>query len=47
LGRCTPISHPPPAAVAAFSHALAVVVRDVGITADEIRGLTVELLVSH
>jgi hypothetical protein len=44
---CTPILHPPPAAVAAVSHALGVVVRDVVLTADEIRGLTAGLLVSH
>ena len=44
---CTPILHPPPAAVAAVSNALGVVVRDVVLTADEIRGLTAGLLVSH
>jgi uncharacterized protein YbjT (DUF2867 family) len=43
----TPILHAPPAAVAALSHALGVVVRDVVLTADEIRGLTAGLLVSH
>lgn len=47
LGRRTPILHAPPAAVAALSHALGVVVRDVVLTADEIRGLTAGLLVSH
>ena len=47
LGRCTPISHPPPAAVGALSHALGVVVRDVVLTANEIRGLTAGPLVSH
>jgi uncharacterized protein YbjT (DUF2867 family) len=47
LGRRTPILHSPPAAVAALSHALGVVVRDVVLTADEIRGLTAGLLVSH
>jgi hypothetical protein len=40
LGRSKPILHPPPAAVAALSHALGVVVRDVVLTSDEIRGLT-------
>jgi hypothetical protein len=44
---CTPILHAPPAAVAALSHALGVVVRDVVLTADEIRGMTAGLLVSH
>lgn len=47
LGRRTPILHAPPAAVAGLSHALGVVVRDVVLTADEIRGLTAGLLVSH
>jgi uncharacterized protein YbjT (DUF2867 family) len=47
LGRRTPILHAPPALVAALSHALGVVVRDVALTADEIRGLTAGLLVSH
>jgi uncharacterized protein YbjT (DUF2867 family) len=47
LGRRTPILHAPPAAVAALSHALGVVVRDVVLTPDEIRGLTAGLLVSH
>jgi NADH dehydrogenase len=47
LGRCTPIVHAPPAAVAAFARALGVLVRDVVLTADEIRGLTAGLLVSH
>ena len=47
LGRRTPILHAPPAAVAALSRALGVVVRDVVLTADEIRGLTAGLLVSH
>jgi uncharacterized protein YbjT (DUF2867 family) len=47
LRRRTPILHAPPAAVAALSHALGVVVRDVVLTADEIRGLTAGLLVSH
>jgi uncharacterized protein YbjT (DUF2867 family) len=47
LGRRTPIVHAPPAAVAVLSRALGVVVRDVVLTADEIRGLTSGLLVSH
>src|SRR5438132_1237117 len=47
LGRRRPILHPPPAAVADLSHALGVVVRDVVLTGDEIRGLTAGLLVSH
>jgi NADH dehydrogenase len=47
LGRRTPILHAPPAVVAALSRALGVVVRDVVLTADEIRGLTAGLLVSH
>ena len=47
LRRRTPIVHAPPAAVAALSHALGVVVRDVVLTADEIRGLTAGLLVSQ
>jgi uncharacterized protein YbjT (DUF2867 family) len=47
LRRRTPILHAPPAVVAALSQALGVVVRDVVLTADEIRGLTAGLLVSH
>jgi nucleoside-diphosphate-sugar epimerase len=47
LGRHTPILHAPPAAMAALSLALGFVVRDVVLTADEIRGLTSGLLVSH
>lgn len=47
LGRRTPIMHAPPTAVAALARALGVVVRDVVVTADEIRGLTAGLLVSH
>jgi hypothetical protein len=39
--------HAPPAAVAALSRALGVVVRNVVLTADESRGLTAGLLVSH
>jgi uncharacterized protein YbjT (DUF2867 family) len=47
LGRRTPILHAPSAAVAALSRALGLIVRDVVLTADEIRGLTAGLLVSH
>ena len=47
LGRRTPILHAPPAAMAALARALGLVVRDVVLTADEIRGLTAGLLVSH
>jgi NADH dehydrogenase len=47
LGRRTPLLHASPAVVAALSHGLGVVVRDVVLTADEIRGLTAGLLVSH
>jgi uncharacterized protein YbjT (DUF2867 family) len=47
LGRQRPILHASPAVMAALSHALGLVVRDVVLTADEIRGLTSGLLVSH
>jgi hypothetical protein len=47
LRKKTPVVHAPPAAVAVLSRALSVVVRDVVFTADEIRGLTAGLLVSH
>ena len=47
LRRRMPILHAPPAAMAALSRALGVVVRDVVLTADEIRGLTAGLLVSR
>jgi nucleoside-diphosphate-sugar epimerase len=47
LGRRTKILHAPPAAMAALARALGLVVRDVVLTADEIRGLTSGLLVSH
>ncbi len=47
VGRRTPILHAPPAAMAALAHALGFVVRDVVLTADEIRGLTSGLLASH
>jgi uncharacterized protein YbjT (DUF2867 family) len=46
LGRRTPILHAPPTAMAALAHALGFVVRDVVLTADEIRGLTSGLLAS-
>jgi nucleoside-diphosphate-sugar epimerase len=47
VGRRTPILHAPPAAMAALARALGLVVRDVVLTADEIRGLTAGLLISH
>jgi nucleoside-diphosphate-sugar epimerase len=47
VGRRTPIVHAPPAAMAALARTLGLVVRDVVLTADEIRGLTAGLLVSH
>jgi uncharacterized protein YbjT (DUF2867 family) len=47
LRRRIPILHAPPAAMAALSHVLGVVVRDVVLTADEIRGLTAGVLVSQ
>jgi hypothetical protein len=47
VGRRTPILHAPPAALAALARALGLVVRDVVLTADEIRGLTAGLLASH
>ena len=47
VGRRTPILHAPPAAMAALARALGLVVRDIVLTADEIRGLTAGLLVSH
>jgi uncharacterized protein YbjT (DUF2867 family) len=47
LGRKTPILHTTPAAMIVLARALGVVVRDVVLTADEIRGLTAGLLVSH
>jgi nucleoside-diphosphate-sugar epimerase len=47
VGRRTPILHAPPAAMAALARVLGVAVRDVVLTADEIRGLTSGLLVSH
>lgn len=47
VGRHAPILHAPPGAMAALARALGLVVRDVVLTADEIRGLTSGLLVSH
>ena len=47
VGRRTPILHAPPAVMAAIARALGLVVRDVVLTADEIRGLTAGLLASH
>jgi NADH dehydrogenase len=47
VGRRTPILRAPPAVMATLSRALGLVVRDVVLTADEIRGLTAGLLVSY
>jgi nucleoside-diphosphate-sugar epimerase len=47
VGRQTPILHASPGAMAALARALGFVVRDVVLTADEIRGLTAGLLASH
>jgi uncharacterized protein YbjT (DUF2867 family) len=47
VGTRTPILHAPPAVMAAAARALGFVVRDVVLTADEIRGLTAGLLASH
>jgi uncharacterized protein YbjT (DUF2867 family) len=47
VGRRTPILHAPPAVMATLARALGLVVHDVVLTADEIRGLTAGLLVSH
>jgi len=47
VGRKPPIMHVPPAAMAALARAFGFLVRDVVLTADEIRGLTAGLLVSH
>ena len=47
VGRRTPILHAPPAAMAGLARALGLLVRDVVLTPDEIRGLTAGLLVSH
>jgi len=47
VGTHTPILHASPVAMAALARALGFVVRDVVLTADEIRGLTAGLLASH
>ncbi len=47
VGRRTPILHVPSAAMAALARAFGLLVQDVVLTADEIRGLTAGLLVSH
>ena len=47
VGRRTPILNAPPAAMATLARALGLVVRDVVLTPDEIRGLTAGLLASH
>jgi uncharacterized protein YbjT (DUF2867 family) len=47
LGRNAPILHASPAAMAHLARALGCVVRDVVLTADEIRGLTAGLLASR
>jgi len=47
VGRRTPILHASPAVMAVVARALGYVVRDVVLTADEVRGLTAGLLVSH
>jgi NADH dehydrogenase len=46
LGRTTPILHVPPVAMEALARALGLVVRDVVLTPDEIRGLSAGLLAS-
>ena len=47
IGSRAPILHLPPAAMAAAARALGLVLRDVVLTPDEIRGLTSGLLASH
>ena len=47
VGRRKPILHVPPPAMAALARTLGLLVHDVVLTADEIRGLTAGLLVSH
>jgi nucleoside-diphosphate-sugar epimerase len=47
VGRRTPILHAPSPAMAALARTLGLLVHDVVLTADEIRGLTAGLLVSH
>jgi NADH dehydrogenase len=46
-GARAPIAHVPPIAMVAAAGALGLLVRDVVLTADEIKGLTAGLLVSH
>ncbi|MDT5284866.1 MAG: hypothetical protein QOJ20_6061, partial [Mycobacterium sp.] len=46
VGSRSPILHAPPAAMAALARALGFFVNDVVLTADEIRGLTADLLAS-
>ena len=46
-GSRAPIVHLPPIAMTAVAHALGLLVRDVVLTSDEIKGLTAGLLVSH
>ena len=46
-GSRAPILHIPPIAIAAAARALGLLVRDVVLTADEVKGLTAGLLVSH
>jgi uncharacterized protein YbjT (DUF2867 family) len=46
-GARAPIAHVPPIAMAAAARALGLLVRDVVLTPDEIKGLTAGLLVSH
>ncbi len=47
VGARSPIVHMPPAVMAAAARALGLLVRDVVLTPDEIRGLMAGLLVSH
>jgi uncharacterized protein YbjT (DUF2867 family) len=47
VGARAPIVHLPPRLMSVASHALGVVVHDIVLTADEIKGLTAGLLVSH
>jgi NADH dehydrogenase len=46
-GARAPIAHVPPVAMAAAARALGLLVRDVVLTRDEIKGLMAGLLVSH
>jgi NADH dehydrogenase len=47
IGSRAPIVHAPTIAMAALARALGLVVHDVVLTPDEIKGLTAGLLVSH